>query len=148
MRKYDTSCSYEKKLGEGPLFLNWGPVKSKKMRHPADVWNETLDSLGGWKGIGIIAVILFIFTQIVETIVPMRHTYNGNYARQMKGKRKGEWLNALTWCMLWGSRTHVRGSHRDLFWVKTTKLQISLLACFHVGIRRGAAKNHIKYVWG
>jgi hypothetical protein len=60
------------------------------MRHPVDVWNETLDSLGGWKGIGIIAVVLFIFTQIVETIVPMRHTYNGNYARQMKGKRKGE----------------------------------------------------------
>ena len=60
------------------------------LKHPLDAWWDTYYSLGGWKGITVITVILFIFMQIVETVIPMRHTYNGAYARAMKGKRKGE----------------------------------------------------------
>mmetsp|Transcript_96137 Transcript_96137/g.273985 ORF Transcript_96137/g.273985 Transcript_96137/m.273985 type:complete len:85 (+) Transcript_96137:1-255(+) len=60
------------------------------IKHPLDAWWDTYYSLGGWKGICVITVVLFIFMQIVETVIPMRHTYNGAYAKAMKGKRKGE----------------------------------------------------------
>ena len=73
------------------LFLTaFEPARALVIKHPLDAWWETYYSLGGWKGLCVITVILFIFMQIVQTVIPMRHTYNGAYARAMKGKRKGE----------------------------------------------------------
>jgi len=58
-----------------------------------------------------------IFATQVATVVPMRHTYSGTHARQMRGKRKGQW-SAIIRCgrceldhmhfFLWGMQKYWR----------------------------------------
>lgn len=61
-----------------------------RVQHPIDAMIETYHALGGWKGLAVLAVIVAAFMFIVESAIPMRHTYNATYARRMKGKRKGQ----------------------------------------------------------
>lgn len=50
-------------------------------RHMYSTFLDTLDELGGLKGIGLIAVGIFFFVLIVQNSIAHRHTYSANFDR-------------------------------------------------------------------
>jgi len=65
----------------------------------ADIFWETIESLGGWKGILVITAALFIFQIGVTLWIQRRHIYNQQHkerirkARQEQQRAEKEGLN-------------------------------------------------------
>ena len=51
------------------------------LRHSLRVFKETIEELGGLKGIGILAIGMFFFVLIVQNTISNRHSYSANYDR-------------------------------------------------------------------
>jgi hypothetical protein len=59
------------------------------MRDPVEVWHETIDHLGGWKGIGVLFVVLGIFYGVVSWVISQRHHRIAAIKAQMRNSKKG-----------------------------------------------------------
>jgi len=49
-----------------------------------EVFEDTIESLGGWKGIGILIIVLYIFVVAVHLYIPRRHKYNADHQRKLQ----------------------------------------------------------------
>ena len=38
-----------------------------------EVWFETLEELGGWRGLGVLFVVMFVFIKVTEYMISRRH---------------------------------------------------------------------------
>jgi hypothetical protein len=40
-----------------------------------EIWDETLTSIGGWQGIGVLTVACYLFVLAIHFAIPLRHAH-------------------------------------------------------------------------